>query len=367
MPDTSGLSFYQTDDPTSKSITYGFDVLSADDITVIAIASNGARTVLRLESEIPSGDSEEGFGYAVNLTTKTVTITASSWTSHPLIYSNSSVRVYRTTSVIPSIDFTAGAVLSEGDLDTAYKQGLFAAQEMTEDAADTNAGLQSVTSGVIAAGAVTAPKIATNSISEDRIINGAVTNAKIANDAVNAAKIQNGTVGSDELAANCVTTAKIGANQVTTTQIVNSAVTQAKVEKAGKANMEALTGSSGQSQGIVTPDVLRYSQFAPRCYGVVGYGHTTNPPNANDFSASYNVASIGEPAEDRRSITFTTPLTSADYVVIATMSDSTNTIDANQFVTVMGKTTSGFTLESVANDVDSTSINFVVFGSTLAT
>ncbi len=46
MPDTSGLSFYQTDDPTSKSITYGFDVLSADDITVIAIASNGARTVL---------------------------------------------------------------------------------------------------------------------------------------------------------------------------------------------------------------------------------------------------------------------------------------------------------------------------------
>lgn len=362
MPDTSGLSFYQTDDPTSKSITYGFDVLSADDISVIAIASNGTKTVLRLESEIPSGDSEEGFGYAVNLTTKTVTITASSWTSHPLIYPSSSVRVFRTTSVIPSIDFTSGAVLSESDLDTAYKQGLFAAQEMTEDAADTNAGLQSVTSGVIAAGAVTAPKIATNSISEDRIINSAVTNAKIADNAVNAAKIQNETVGTDELAANCVTTAKIGSEQVRTPTIRDNAVTQAKVVKALKVDMEGQSAT----HGIVTPDVLRYSQFAPRAYGVVGYGHSTNPPNANDFSASYNVASIGEPTEDRRSVTFTTPLTSADYVVIATMSDSTNTIDSNQFVTVMGKTTSGFTLESVANDVDNTSINFVVFGSTLS-
>jgi len=288
MPDTSGLSFYQTDDPTSKSITYGFDVLSADDITVIAIASNGAKTFLTVES----GD---GYGYTVNLDTKTVTYTGASWTSHPQIYPSSDIRVYRTTSVIPSIDFTAGAVLSESDLDTAYKQGLFAAQEMTEDAADTNAGLQSVTSGVIAAGAVTAPKIATNSISEDRIINSAVTNAKIADNAVNAAKIQNGTVGSDELATGCVTSAKIGANQVTTAKIVNSAVTQAKVEKASKGNMEALTGSSGQSQGIVTPDVLRYSQFAPRCYGSVSLATNTD----TTFSNAYNVASVSASGVER--------------------------------------------------------------------
>ena len=236
MPDTSGLSFYQTDDPTSKSITYGFDVLSADDITVIAIASNGAKTFLTVES----GD---GYGYTVNLDTKTVTYTGASWTSHPQIYPSSDIRVYRTTSVIPSIDFTAGAVLSESDLDTAYKQGLFAAQEMTEDAADTNAGLQSVTSGVIAAGAVTAPKIATNSISEDRIINSAVTNAKIADNAVNAAKIQNGTVGSDELATGCVIESKIGNLAVTETKIGDEAVTQNKVTKATKANMEAQSGS----------------------------------------------------------------------------------------------------------------------------
>jgi len=351
MPDTSGLSFYQTDDPTSKSITYGFDVLSADDITVIAIASNGAKTFLTVES----GD---GYGYTVNLDTKTVTYTGASWTSHPQIYPSSDIRVYRTTSVIPSIDFTAGAVLSESDLDTAYKQGLFAAQEMTEDAADTNAGLQSVTSGVIAAGAVTAPKIATNSISEDRIINSAVTNAKIADNAVNAAKIQNGTVGSDELATGCVTSAKIGANQVTTAKIVNSAVTQAKVEKASKGNMEALTGSSGQSQGIVTPDVLRYSQFAPRCYGSVSLATNTD----TTFSNAYNVASVSASGVER-TINFSVALDTADYVVITSIKATGAGYDAPSIVS---KSTSGFVVDFNNNSGSGRALDFVVFGSTLS-
>jgi len=351
MPDTSGLSFYQTDDPTSKSITYGFDVLSADDITVIAIASNGTKTFLTVES----GD---GHGYTINLDTKTVTYTGASWTSHPQIYPSSDIRVYRTTSVIPSIDFTAGAVLSESDLDTAYKQGLFAAQEMTEDAADTNAGLQSVTSGVIAAGAVTAPKIATNSISEDRIINSAVTNAKIADNAVNAAKIQNGTVGSSELATGCVTTAKIGANQVTTTQILNNAVTQAKVVKSGKANMEALTGSSGQAVGVVTPDVLRYSQFAPRCYGSVSLATTTDTTISNTF----NVASASANGLER-TINFAVALDTADYVVIASIKATGAGYDAPSIVS---KSTSGFVIDFNNNAGSGRAIDFVVFGSTLS-
>ena len=349
MPDTSGLSFYQTDDVTTKSITYGFDVLSADDITVIAIASNGARTVLTVES----GD---GYGYTVNLTTKTVTYTGASWDSHPLIYPSSSVRVYRTTSVIPSIDFTAGAVLSESDLDTAYKQGLFAAQEMTEDAADTNAGLQSVTSGVIAAGAVTAPKIATNSISEDRIINLAVTNAKIADNAVNAAKIQNGTVGSDELATGCVIESKIGNLAVTETKIGDQAVTQNKVTKATKANMEAQSGN----YGVVTPDVLKHSPFSPKCYGTVAY----SSGSATLAAGSYNVASASA-SGDQRTITFTDGMDDNNYVVFANMSTS-GAMGDNHSVTVMAKTAAGFTIESQANVASTTSINFIVFGSTFA-
>jgi len=353
MPTTSGLSFYQTDATTSQAITYGFDVLSAGDITVISVASTGAQVVLTLDTD-----------YTLDIDTKTVTCTASSWTNlpnHPDIYPTSDIRIYRTTSILPSIDFKSGAVLSESDLDTAYKQGLFAAQEMAEDAALTGAGVQAVTENMLETGAVTADKIGANAVTESRILNGAVTNAKIANDAVNAAKIQNGTVGSDELAANCVTTAKIGANQVTTTQIVNSAVTQAKVEKAGKANMEALTGSSGQAVGVVTPDVLRYSQFAPRCYGSVAY----NTGSASFSSGSYNVQSVTNTSTSKRTITFSTPMSDVNYFVSVTGSATSSA--TNFYATVISKTVNGFVIDGAdATETDTFSFDFVVFGSTLS-
>lgn len=358
MPDTSGLSFYQTDDTTSKSITYGFEVLSPDDITVINTASNGTKTVLKLESEIPAGNAEVGYGYTVNLATKTVTMTAASWESHPIIYSGTTIRVFRTTSVMPLIDFQSGAVLSEGDLDMAYKQGLFAAQEMTEDAADTSAGLQSVTSGVIAPGAVTGPKIAPNAISEARLMDGAVTSVKIQDDAVNAAKIQDGTVGSSELATACVTENKLGNLSVTETKIGALAVTQAKVAKASAANM---LGQSA-TDGVVTPDVLKYSPFSPRCYGVVTYNTTSL---AYDANASYNVASVSEPSEDTRTITFSVPLSDVNYVVVATM-QTANGVGPNEIVSITNKSTTSFTLESYHDDSSNLSINFVVFGSSLS-
>lgn len=45
------------------------------------------------------------------------------------------VRVYRDTVSTPLVDFVDGARLTESDLDTAYKQGLLATQEVKEDAA----------------------------------------------------------------------------------------------------------------------------------------------------------------------------------------------------------------------------------------
>lgn len=44
------------------------------------------------------------------------------------------VRVYRQTTSNALVDFVDGARLTESDLDTAYKQGLFVAQEVSEDA-----------------------------------------------------------------------------------------------------------------------------------------------------------------------------------------------------------------------------------------
>ena len=44
------------------------------------------------------------------------------------------IRVYRATSTTQLVDFQNGSRLSEADLDTAYQQGLFVAQEVSEDA-----------------------------------------------------------------------------------------------------------------------------------------------------------------------------------------------------------------------------------------
>lgn len=60
---------------------------------------------------------------------KKITLTA----SDALQYTK--IRVYRQTSSDALVDFVDGARLTESDLDTAYKQGLFVAQEVQEDAA----------------------------------------------------------------------------------------------------------------------------------------------------------------------------------------------------------------------------------------
>ena len=44
------------------------------------------------------------------------------------------IRVYRQSAVTQLVDFQAGARLTESELDTAYNQGLFVAQEVSEDA-----------------------------------------------------------------------------------------------------------------------------------------------------------------------------------------------------------------------------------------
>ena len=120
----------------------------------------------------------------------------------------------------------------------------------------------------------------------------------------------------------------------------------------------------GQSatDGVVTPDVLKYSPFSPRCYGVVTYNTTSL---AYDANASYNVASVSEPSEDTRTITFSVPLSDVNYVVVATM-QTANGVGPNEIVSITNKSTTSFTLESYHDDSSNLSINFVVFGSSLS-
>lgn len=72
--------------------------------------------------------------------TNTITLSAT-----PTAGSYSKLRVYRQTSTDPLVDFVDGARLTESDLDAAYRQGLYAAQEVSEDAGAVGTTLSSVT------------------------------------------------------------------------------------------------------------------------------------------------------------------------------------------------------------------------------
>lgn len=351
MSATTGLSFYLSESvaTATQSLTYGFEVLSVDDLTVVGVHSvTNAKVVLVKDTD-----------FTVNLETQTVTCTSSSWGQLTKISqlgdSGAKIRIYRTTSVVPLIDFKAGAVLSESDLDNAYKQGLFAAQEAVEDAADTSAGVQSVTEALIEDGAVTTNKIAAGAVTAIRLASGALATDKLLDSAVTEAKIANNAVANLKIQNDAITTAKILDAQVTTAKIADDNITQAKVDKADKTEMEG----QSSTDGVVTPDVLKYSPFAPRAYGSLGMASDSD----NSFAHSYNVASVSANNAER-TVTFSTPLHSnADYVVVATITATGAGYDAPSIVS---KTASGFTIDFNNNRGSGRGIDFVVFGSTLS-
>ena len=66
--------------------------------------------------------------------------------------------MYRQTTSNALVDFVDGARLTESDLDTAYKQGLFVAQEISEDAAGVGTQLTNTTN-VTLGGTTTAAQL----------------------------------------------------------------------------------------------------------------------------------------------------------------------------------------------------------------
>tara|TARA_R100001082_G_scaffold107343_2_gene81108 strand:- start:1605 stop:2879 length:1275 start_codon:yes stop_codon:yes gene_type:complete len=130
---------------------------------------------------------------SVNTTTKIVTLAAApdaATSADPAgagASASDTLRIYRATSLSPIVDFQAGSRISEADLDNAYRQGLFAAQEVAEDA-NTEGG----------AGATT---LTTNSVQLVHMSDESVHTAELKDDAVTAAKIADGQVGAAALAS----------------------------------------------------------------------------------------------------------------------------------------------------------------------
>ena len=96
----------------------GINVLNANDIKAFALKSDGNKHQFTISSR--------------DATAKTVTLSELPSSLSPSV---SKVRIYRQTTSDALVDFVDGARLTENDLDTAYKQGLFVSQEVSEDAA----------------------------------------------------------------------------------------------------------------------------------------------------------------------------------------------------------------------------------------
>jgi len=109
---------YPSGSVTLADVTYAvpFKYLSINDVNVIGFDGD-SWTPLALDASAPR-----------NATNKTVTLA----TAPNTLYTK--IRLYRASSTTQLVDFQNGSRLSESDLDTAYQQGLFAAQEVAEDA-----------------------------------------------------------------------------------------------------------------------------------------------------------------------------------------------------------------------------------------
>jgi hypothetical protein len=356
MPATSGLSFYLSDfltPSTAQSITYGIEALSNDDITVVFINGSDVRVVLTKDVD-----------YTVDALTKTVTCTAATWISlasvSAVVDSSSKLRIYRTTSVLPVIDFKSGAVLSESDLDNSYKQGLFAAQEMTEDAADTNAGVQTVTTGAIEAGAVTGDKIAAGAVDTLQLANASVDNTKLQPGAVNQLNLQASSINTASLALGAVTHDRLAADAVETDNIKDANVTQAKVDKASVADMEG----QSSTDGVVTPDVLKHSPFSPTCYGSVAYesGSAVRSPGFYNVNSSTETQTT---ANYSRKIIFANNMDNTNYVVVGSVGGTGTGLSNDGAVAIQEKNVGYFVLQTAEPEASGRYLDFVVFGSTL--
>jgi len=355
----TALSYYQVESSTISEwpnpITFSLDALNADDVEVCVIDTNpfASEPVLSLT---------KGVDYNLDFAAKTVTCTSAAWSDLSKITNHAAdqLRIFRATTTTELVDFTNGAVLNADDLNLAYKQNLFAAQEMNEDAALTRGGVQNISTAQLADSAVGTAQIANNAVDQTKLADNAVTTAKIDEEAVTDEELATNAVTEEKIATDAVSVNKLATDAVTTVKIVDEAVTYDKVKAASKIQMEGQLGTGthgGETAGVVTPDVLKNSPLAPKCYGTVTFD--TNTPTV---SGDFNVGGVSRPDAYQRTITFDTELSNAFYTVLLTQ--QYNAGSPARYPSVLNKSSTGFTLYGHNGEYANMAMNFVVFGST---
>ena len=165
-------------------------------------------------------------------TAKTVTVT----NSGPY----DTVRIFRRTPATQIIDFQNGSRLTETDLDTAYQQSLYVAQEVAENAAAS-------TQPAVGIGNIGASHIADNGVNSLCLVNGSVTNEKLA-----------GGITNDKLAGS-ITNAKL-AGGITNAKLAGS------IDLTSKVTGTLPTGNGGTGITSTAGQVLE--EFLLPCDGI---------------------------------------------------------------------------------------------------
>ena len=203
-----------------------------------------------------------------------------------------------------------------------------------------------VTTAKIANSAVTAAKIDDDAVTTVKILNANVTNPKIAS-GIDASKLTTGTLPIARIADEAVDTEKIADDAIITAKIANASVTAAKLNG-------AQTGSAP----------VYGCRAWVRFDGQKNAAGTASTANTNRLIiADGNVASVLRTAEGSYTVTFTTPMPTADYAAVVSARHATSvTYGANAETNIISSSAVGIvTGASVGGLFDPDSVNLAVF------
>ena len=186
---------------------------------------------------------------SVNPTAKTVTLTQA-----PSSYTK--LRVYRASSTQQLVDFQSGSRLSESDLDTAYQQGLFVAQEVSEDAS---------TNQYIALNEATQTAISVATAATQAIADAAVADAEAASESAIQAALQAGTRLTNFASHEVVSDATDGLIDGTNTVFnITSFPPRTQTPEAYRVTIDGIMQSPTDAYTIgMNPDIITFSSAPP--------------------------------------------------------------------------------------------------------
>ena len=186
---------------------------------------------------------------SVNPTAKTVTLTQA-----PSSYTK--LRVYRASSTQQLVDFQSGSRLSESDLDTAYQQGLFVAQEVSEDAS---------TNQYVALNEATQTAISVATAATQAIADAAVADAEAASESAIQAALQAGTRLTNFASHEVVSDATDGLIDGTNTVFnITSFPPRTETPEAYRVTIDGIMQSPTDAYTIgMNPDIITFSSAPP--------------------------------------------------------------------------------------------------------